>query len=304
MKKTINLAASLMAAITVASVAVPARAADQTTTSSDQSDKSKRIGEAQRADKLIGKQVRSSDNQKLGKIDDAVFDLESGRILYAIVGSGGVLGAGEKKFAIAPGLFTETRGNDVHLNVDKEKFNGAPEYTKDIDKVAERNKAAFVHKVYQYFGQNFWWQGTTAPDAGTFNNVHKASEIDGTKVMNSSNQDMAKVDTVILDLPAGRVVYVILSPDRSLDLGNNLYALPPNALTLGSDQKSLVSGDLSKEKFASAPHFTKDNWPDFASTSWASQVYQYYGKQPYFDTSGSLQPTSEREKERVYPQKK
>src|SRR6266404_1515000 len=57
----------------------------------------KTFGYVERADKLIGKQVRSSDDEKLGKIENLVIDLESGRILYVVVGSGGILGAGEKK---------------------------------------------------------------------------------------------------------------------------------------------------------------------------------------------------------------
>jgi len=94
---------------------------------------------------------------------------------------------------------------------------------------------------------------------------------------------------------------VMLSPDRSLSLGDNLYAFPPNALTLSSDRKFLVT-DINKDRLAAAPHFPKNSWPNLADTSWASQVYQYHGKQAYFQTG--MQPTSERDKERIYPDKK
>lgn len=269
-------------------------------TSSRMNDKT--LGDLERANKLIGKTVMSSDNQKLGKIENIIVDLESGRALYAVVGSGGILGAGEKKFAVAPGAFTETQGSDAHLNVDKPKFEAAPEFTKDIDKDTEIGKADFVDRVYQYFGQTAWWQGNNASaSSGSFHNAHKASDVIGMKVHNVSNEDIGKVDNVIIDLPAGRVVYVILSPDRSLNLGDNLYAFPPNALTLSSDQKFLVT-DINKDRLAGAPHFAKNSWPNLADTSWASQVYQYHGKQAYFQSG--MQPTSERDKERVYPDKK
>jgi sporulation protein YlmC with PRC-barrel domain len=292
----------------VASLAVGAedQIKDKTTSSSysrtTKTVDDKAIGEVERANKLVGKEIRSSDNQKLGKIDNVVVDLESGRILYVIVGSGGVLGAGEKKHAVAPGLFTESRGNSLRLNVDKAKFDSSPEFTRDIDKDPEIAKADFVSKVYEFGGQNMWWKGSTPANEGSFNNVHKVTELIGKKVVNVSDQDMGKVDNVILDLPAARVVYVIFSPDRDLKLGDNLYALPPNALTLSSDRKHLVSGDLSKEKLNGAPHFDKDNWPTLSDKALASQVYQYYGKQAYFDSG--IQPTSERNKERVYPEKK
>jgi sporulation protein YlmC with PRC-barrel domain len=256
----------------------------------------------ERADKLIGKQVRSSDDQKLGKVDNLVLDLESGRVLYAVVGSGGILGAGEKKVAVAPGVFTETQGDNLRLNVDKQKFISAPEFTKAVDKPAELGKAAFVKDVYSYFGQGLWWQGSASPSEGTFNNVHKADDLIGMKVQSVADQPMGKVDKLAVDLPAGRVVFVVLAPDRSLELGNNLYALPPNALTLGTDRKHLTA-DISKEKLGNAPHFPKDSWPNLSNAAFASQVYQYYGKQAYFEREGQLRPTG-REKERLYREQK
>jgi sporulation protein YlmC with PRC-barrel domain len=290
-------------------VSTGARADDQDktstrTTSSFQKNstiREKTLGDLEKANKLIGKTVFSSDNQKLGKIEDIIVDLESGRALYSIVGSGGILGAGEKKFAVAPGAFTETQGSDAHLNIDKAKFQASPEFTKEMDKETEFGRADFVNNVFQHYGQQPWWQGKTSGTEGSFHNVHKASDVVGMKVKNVSNEDIAKVDNVIIDLPAGRVVYAILAPDRSLDLGDNLYAFPPNALTLGSDRKSLVS-DMTKERLSNAPHFAKNSWPNLADPAWASQVYQYHGKQAYFDSG--IQPTSERDKERIYPSKK
>ena len=121
------------------------------------------------------------------------------------------------------------------------------------------------------------------------------------KVKNVGNEDLGKVDNLMLDLPAGRVVFAILNPDSSLNLGNNYYALPPNALTLSSDQKNLVS-DLNKDKLASAPHFAKNQWENLSDPSFASKVYQYYGKQAYFETGGALRPTG-RTEDKTYPKK-
>jgi len=263
----------------------------------------KTLGQVERANKLIGREVIGSDNQKLGKLDNLVVDLDSGRILYGVIGSGGVGAIGEKKFAVSPGVFTEpqqasdsknpfSKGPDLHANIDKAKLNGAPQFTKDIDKDTELSKADFVNQVYQNFGETAWWQGSSASgSAGEFHNVHKASDLIGMKVQNVSDQPMGKLDNIAVDLPAGRVVYAILSPDSSLNVGNDLYALPPNALTLSSDKKKLTS-DISKEKLSGAPHFAKDNWNNLSDPSFASQVYQYYGKQAYFESgSSSLKPT-------------
>src|SRR5438128_2011903 len=155
MKRTTYL--SIMAALAAFGLGSLVQAADQNTrastrdrtfkaSASTHSDRD--FGQIERWNKLKGREVVGTDNQKLGKLEEAVVDLESGHILYAIVGSGGVLGAGEKKFAFAPGAFSDTSGNSLRFNGDKAKFNGAPEFTKDRDKDTELGKAEFVNNVY------------------------------------------------------------------------------------------------------------------------------------------------------------
>jgi len=260
----------------------------QVETSINTSDKA--LGTVERANKLVGRPVVGSDNQKLGKIDNLVVDLESGHVLYAVVGTGGVLGAGELKVAVPPGAFAPSEGNNLRLTVDKQKLLAAPQFTKDIDQDSELGKAQFVSKVYQYYGQGAWWQGAKPANEGSFNNVHKTSDLIGMKVHNSANTPMGKVENAMIDLPAGRVAYVILNPDTSLNLGNNFYALPPDALTLSPDHKTLNTG-IDKAKLASAPHFTKDNWQTLSDAAYGTQVYQYYGKQAYFRSNTGLKPT-------------
>src|ERR1051326_1252389 len=232
------------------------------------------LGQLEKASKLNGKEILGADNQKVGKLVDTVVDLESGHILYAIVGSGGVGPVGEKKYMVAPGTFTDFSGDKLHVNFDKAKLTSAPEFTKNMDKDTELGKADPIYRTHQFFSQNIWWQGgANAPAASTgqFNNVHKSSDLVGMKIRSVSDQEMGKIDNVMLNLPAGRVAYVILNPDNSLGLGNNFYALPPNTLTFQADKKDF-SADISKEKLASAPHFDKNNWAELSNPSWASQA--------------------------------
>jgi len=254
----------------------------------------------ERANKLVGKEAKFADNTRAGKLDNLVVDLESGRILYAVFGMGGVGKIGEKRVGVPPELFTQT-GTMIQINADKAKLENAPEFTSDMDKSCELGKADFVAKVYEYFGQNEWWKSSTPANEGTFHNTHKVNDVIGMKIINASNETIGKVDNVAVDLPDGRVVYVILNPDSSLGLGNNYYALPPNAFTLAADQKSL-SSDINKDKLAGAPHFAGSNWAQLSDPQFASQVYQYYGKQAWFQ-SGGYKPTG-RSEGRSYPDNK
>jgi sporulation protein YlmC with PRC-barrel domain len=295
MKQFKPVAAWVAMAALGAATALPLQAADETSSANQKtSDTSKSFGQFERAKKLIGKEVMDSQNQKAGKIDDIVVDLTSGRALYVVLGSGGVLGAGEKKHAVAPQTFEKGTADSLKLTIDKQQLASAPEFTKDMDKNTELGKNEFISKVYDSSGQKQFWQSINqTPTSGTYQNVHKASDIDGMKVKNSSDETMGKAQDAVIDLSAGRILYVILSPDSSLSLGDNYYALPPDALTPGTDSKSLVSG-ITKDKLAAAPHFTKDNWAQISDPQFAAQVYQYYGKQPWFATGSSdslLQPT-------------
>ena len=272
----------------VSAVVVKSNSAEIYQTDSKSTEKG--LGHLSRANKIIGKAVYTSDNQKVGKLENLVVDLESGRILFGVIGTG-VLGVGGHDYAVAPAAFADVTGDDLRLTVDKAKLTSAPEFSSNVDKPEQLAQASFVNQVYQYFGQPAWWQGgSTAADTGTFHNVHKAKDVIGMKVKNVNNEDVGKVEDLISNLSAGRIAYAVLDPDNNLNLGKNWYALPPNMLTWNSDQKLLVA-DVNRDKLASAPHFTKDEWKTLMDSAYASKVYQYYGKQAWFESGGALTPT-------------
>src|SRR5882724_13336717 len=207
----------------------------------------KMLGQIERANKLIGNEVLSSDNQKVGKLENFIVDLDTGKILYAVVGTGGVLGAGEKKFAVAPRAFNEPQNDNITLKVDKARLQGAPQFTSEISKDEEMGKASFVNQVHQYFAQGISDRASTAASSAIssstteYKGVFKANDLIGMKVKNSSDADLGKVDNVAVDLPNGHIPYVILSPDSSLKLGNDYFALPPSSLMAATDRKYLTT---------------------------------------------------------------
>lgn len=258
--------------------------ADSSSSSATSAQSGKTLGRVERADKIIGKEIEDTSKHKLGKLDDLVVDLTSGHILYVVVDGD------DGKVGVPPQILTEAHGKNITANITKDQFAKAPEFKKEVASAESINKADFVSKVYQQFGQNEWWAGNTPASQGSFNNVFRASKVSGIDVNNVNNQKIGDVKHLAVDLPAGRVVYVIVSPDASLNLGkNNLYALPPDAFTPNADHTALNS-NIDKDKLAAAPHFTSDNWAQLSDLSWASQVYQYYGKQAYFSSSAP-QPT-------------
>jgi sporulation protein YlmC with PRC-barrel domain len=257
------------------------------------------LNQVERADKLIGEELLTSDHLRTGKVDNFVVDQESGQILYAVIGIGGILGVGETRVAVPPQLFTEAKKGAVQLNVDKRKLSQAPRVPKEgLLKTEDLKapKADFLSNVYGYFGQKATWQQPAGTAQATFNGARPVTELTGLKVQNSEHQDLGTVETVMLDVPMGREVYLVLSPSSEMNLGKNYYALPPKAVKWSTDQKTLVT-DLTRNKLANAPHFTKDDWSELSNTSWTQRNYQYYGQTNTISNS-VLEPTG-----RIAPRK-
>jgi sporulation protein YlmC with PRC-barrel domain len=122
----------------------------------------------------------------------------------------------------------------------------------------------------------------TDPDK-KYRRVLAASTLAGDQVQNSAGEDLGKVDEIMIDIPAGKVAYAVLSFGGFLGMGNKLFAVPWSALRLDEDKKHFIL-DVDKKKLENAPGFDKDNWPDMADTSWGTRIFSYYGAVPYWET--------------------
>lgn len=109
-----------------------------------------------------------------------------------------------------------------------------------------------------------------------------ANTLDGNDVFNKQDEDLGDIKEIMLDVPTGRVAYAVLSYGGFLGMGDKLFAVPWNALTLDTVNKRFVL-DVSKERLKDAPGFDKDAWPDMADRSWMTDVHAYYGVTPYSD---------------------
>jgi sporulation protein YlmC with PRC-barrel domain len=106
-----------------------------------------------------------------------------------------------------------------------------------------------------------------------------ASTLSGDKVFNLAGEDLGKIEDFMLDMESGRIAYAVLSFGGVLGVGDKLFAVPPEALTLDEDKRCFML-DASKEDLARAPGFQKENWPDVSEQSFRAQVYSYYGRTP------------------------
>jgi len=106
---------------------------------------------------VIGDSIVNRAGESLGKIEELMLDLEKARVAYAVLSFGGVMGIGEKLFAVPfEALKLDASREHFMLDVDKDKLKNAPGFEKNHPpKASDRTWGAEVHK---YYGIKPYWQ--------------------------------------------------------------------------------------------------------------------------------------------------
>lgn len=90
------------------------------------------LGSAVRLDSIAGTDLRNTQDEQLGSVEDIVIDPRSGEIAFAIVSAGGFLGIGDRTVAVPWKMLQVTPGyNTFALDVSEEALENAPEIDPD-----------------------------------------------------------------------------------------------------------------------------------------------------------------------------
>ena len=103
------------------------------------------------ASTLTSDEVRNQSGEDLGKIEEIMLDVPSGRIAYAVLSFGGFLGIGDKLFAV-PWQALQLNEDDkcFILNVSKDRLEDAPGF--DKNNWPDMSDPEFGGRVYDYYG--------------------------------------------------------------------------------------------------------------------------------------------------------
>jgi sporulation protein YlmC with PRC-barrel domain len=135
----------------------PARQGARITGNAHVNDHSGPGPEVMSASSLEAEKVVNAQGETLGEIEAIMLDVRGGRIAYAVLAVGGVLGIGEKFFAIPwRSLTLDTDNKQFILDVDKERLKNAPGFDKEHwPAMADRSWATQVHT---YYGTAAYWE--------------------------------------------------------------------------------------------------------------------------------------------------
>jgi sporulation protein YlmC with PRC-barrel domain len=79
--------------------------------------------------KIIGATVTNPAGETLGTVDDLMIDPTDGRVFYAVMSFGGILGLGKQYYPVPWALLTSDPSKDGFLvDLDKARLENAPNY--------------------------------------------------------------------------------------------------------------------------------------------------------------------------------
>lgn len=103
-----------------------------------------------------------------------------------------------------------------------------------------------------------------------------ASTLNGNDVKNAQGESLGHVKDIMLDTANSRVAYYVLSFGGLLGMGDKLFAIPPEAMKLNTNDKCFIL-NIDKDLLKNAEGFDKDKWPNMADPIFRSNLYQHYG---------------------------
>lgn len=102
-----------------------------------------------------------------------------------------------------------------------------------------------------------------------------ASTLIGDPVRNDKNEELGDIKEIMLDTRTGEVSYAVLSFGGFLGMGDKLFAVPWEALTLDPKNKGFTL-NVEKTRLQDAPGFDKSKWPDMSDPTWVKKIKTYY----------------------------
>lgn len=107
-----------------------------------------------------------------------------------------------------------------------------------------------------------------------------ASSLEGENVRNRQGEDLGTIKEIMLDTENQSIAYYVLSFGGIMGLGDDFFAIPPEAMRLDTENKCFIL-NVDKEKLKQAEGFDKDHWPNLADPTFRKNIYSHYGVQEH-----------------------
>jgi sporulation protein YlmC with PRC-barrel domain len=106
---------------------------------------------------LARERVMNENGDDLGKIEDIMVDIETGRIAFAVMATGGMLGREARLYAVPwEALKLSLHDKKFILNVSKETLENAPSFHRN--NWPDLTNLGWLRQVYSFYGYEPYWK--------------------------------------------------------------------------------------------------------------------------------------------------
>lgn len=227
---------------------------------------------------LIGSEIQTLENEKLGQVDDLAVLLDSSDVIQIIVSFGGLRGVEDRLTALPPQVLNfDEKAKLCRLKADTEKFHSAPRF--EVNKWDDAMKPDQIGTVNRHYGEKTRSVGVGHVDQSAAWQIERASKMIGAPVKNLQNETIGKVDNLVVSLERGIISSVILSAGDYIGAPGELSAVPPAALKFNPQHDTLLL-DATKDVLTKVPHFKPAEWPDMSARTYADSIHAPFGLKP------------------------
>jgi sporulation protein YlmC with PRC-barrel domain len=201
-----------------------------------------RLGQIQRTSQLIGKTVKNLQEEKLGKVENLLLDLSSGRVVAVVVSSGGFLGIGDDLSAVPPSaLHFSTDQESLLLDMTKDSLTAAPHFkSNQWPDFAQPANAEGVYRAYQV--EPYFAASTATGADNTATNARDRNGQTLTPLDQSNTQaDLDTTAQIRKDIIAGKDMSVNAKNVKIITIGGHVTLRGP---VNTAEEKRLV-GDIA-----------------------------------------------------------
>lgn len=195
-------------------------------------------------------EIRNMQDEPLGRVHDLGIDLVNGRIVEVLVVSDDSLEVDNKIVAVPPlALLADPVAQVYRVNISVERFQTAAAI--DLSAWEDAGRSDRVAAAYRLFGQPIYFleEGQKADVRArrpkvALGYVERSSRILDMPISNRQDEKLGKVWSLSLDVPAGRILSVVVISQGNFKIKN---VVPAMALSFNPARDGLVLDDTREE---------------------------------------------------------
>jgi hypothetical protein len=207
--------------------------------------------------------------------------------LYAVLGYSGVAGVGETYTAMPIDLLGVRQDSGkwaANLDVTSEDLKKAPAIkSENYRELTDPQWIARVDQFVRTHAESLHHPDRTRAserrEERIVQRVLLATKIKGASLQNAQDQNLGKVEDLLLDR-THQVAFVIIGRGGLLGIGENYVPVPWEKLSLGANRETAavtVTIDATKAQLEMAPLVKGSNYATLMAPGFAEQVRRYFG---------------------------